>query len=147
MFPLITAVMLTLSACSVLELFAPDKVAEALVKIETRYGAFLDKAIDYRVRGLLSDKLTAEVTRLLDRFGAGLDRVAEAQADAQNEAANLDQYIRLELIAIGQTDLLADYVEARQQALADLPPPEQLTALREQNAARRATWDVLIGDG
>jgi hypothetical protein len=134
------------SGCAVLDLFAPDKVEAALVKVELQYGSLLDKSIEYRQQGLVPDKVAESLTRLMDRFESGVSRINKKQADSQAEADNLDQYITTQLNTVGLDKLREDYLRARQQALdrMDQVDASELDRLRAENAAKRALWDQLI---
>lgn len=143
---LIVAVMTLASGCAVFDLFNPGKVEQYLAEIQIKYGGLLDRAIEKRRQGLIPDALAGDLTELFDRFETGYQKAADRHAEAEAEAANLDDYIQLRLTTAGLDDLHHDYLLARQQAQDQAPDvaDRELDLLRTANAARRAAWDALI---
>ena len=136
-----------LSACSMLEFLAPDRVEQALSKIQIKYGSLLDKAIDYRRLGLLNDSSVKALTKVFDRFDSVFSQAAQAQTDAEQDSDNLNQYIDYSLQEAGLEDLHKRYLEARQRALdraGDLDGFD-LDEIVAENQLKRAVWNELSG--
>jgi hypothetical protein len=124
-------------------MLTPDKVEQALAKIQTAYGELLDFGIAARQVGQLPDKAYASMTKLFDRFESGYTAAADQRADAQQEADNLDAYIRIELQTAGLDNEYQDYLEARRQTLDRAPDGTELQLLIEANKIKRGIWDSL----
>lgn len=135
-----------LSGCAALNLFAPEKVEQALIKIQLKYSGLLDVATEHRQSGVLSDSMAQKMNRLFIKFDAAYGTVTSEVDAAEDEADNLDKIIKFQLQTPGLSSLNERYLALRERAesRAESTDVNGLKQLEVENLIKRQAWDKLL---